>query len=110
MRVATRFLEPIAVPIPDFQTWGLIASVFLSLYSCVTTLGFPQTRGIGSGLVVSLAAGYAATLSLNVANFSSDKSTLCTVTLLEPAARVAESEPGTSAQQSATIAFSEYRP
>jgi hypothetical protein len=110
MKVATRFLEAIAVLLPDLQTWGLSASVFLSLCYCVTTLGFPWTRGIGSGLLLSLVAGYVVTLGLNLANFLSDTSPLCAVTLPGPTSRGAESEPETSAQQSATITFSGYGP
>lgn len=110
MRVATRFLEAIAVLIPDFQAWGLSASVFLSLYACATALGFRQTRGVGSDLVLSLVAGYVGTLGLNVAGFLSDNSALCTVILAGPTSSAEESGPGTSAQQSAAIGFSGYRP
>lgn len=110
MRVITRVLEWVAVLIPGFQTWGLSSSVFLSLYSCATSLGFTQARGIDSGLLLSVVAGYLVTLGLNVADFLSDHSALWAIILLGATARGAESEPGTSAQQSATIAFSEYRP
>lgn len=110
MKVAIGFLEAIAVLIPDFQTWGLSAPVFLGLHSCVTALGVPQTRGIDPGLVLSLVAGYVVTLGFNLASYLSDQSALCAVTLAGPTSRVAESEAGTSAQQSATITLSGYRP
>lgn len=110
MRIATRFLEAIAVLIPDFQAWGLSTSVFSGLYSCATAIGFRQTGGIGSALVLPLVAGYVVTLGLNVSNFLSDTSALRAVILHGPTARGAETEPRTSAQQSATITFSEYRP
>ena len=110
MRVITRVFEVVAVLIPDFQTWGLSTSVFLSLYSCATTPGFTQAGSIDSGVLLSVVGGYVVTLGRNLANFLPDMAAPYAATLPGPTSRVAESEPRASAQQSVTIAFSEHRP
>lgn len=110
MKVIRLVLEGVAALIPDFQTWGLNTSVFLSLYYCATSLGFTQARGIDSGLLLSVVAGYVVTLGRNLANFLPDAEVLYAVTLPGPTSRVAVPAPRALAQQSATITFSEDRP
>jgi hypothetical protein len=68
MKVFVRGLEAIAVLVPDFQTLGLIAPAFFSLYRCAVTLGFPGTRDIYADLLISVVLGYAVAVALNLAS------------------------------------------
>jgi hypothetical protein len=68
MKVFVRGLEAIAVLVPDFQTLGLIAPAFLSLYRCAVTLGFPGTKDINAALLISVVLGYAVAVALNLAS------------------------------------------
>jgi hypothetical protein len=71
MRVVIQLLEAISVFIPDLQVLSLSASVFFSLYCCVSALGLSWAKSVDSGLVVSLFFGYAVTVVLNIASFLS---------------------------------------
>ncbi len=68
MRVIVRGLEAIAVLVPDFQTLGLIAPAFFSLYRCAVTLDFPGTKDINAALWISVVLSYAVAVALNLAS------------------------------------------
>lgn len=61
-----KFLELLAVLVPDFLTLGLVAPVFFSLCCIASTLGLPGTVDRDSALKLSLAFGYLVTIAINV--------------------------------------------
>jgi hypothetical protein len=90
MKVVVRMLEVTAVLVPDFQTLGLIAPTFFSLYRCAITLGFPGTQNIIADLLISVVLGYAVAVALNLAS---------AVTLLARPNRVPFSHPAVGKAQ-----------
>lgn len=99
MRVIAQRVEAIAVLIPDFQMWGLSASVFFSLYCCATTLGLPWTKSVDSGLLLSLILGYVVNLALNIASFLSSTSAPRIAVLCQLKSRVEQSGHEVSTQR-----------
>src|SRR5919108_2829198 len=71
MRVTALITEAIAVLIPDFQSWGLSAPVFFSLFCCAGKLGLPWAKGTDSGVLISLVLGYVVNVAFNIAGFLS---------------------------------------
>lgn len=67
MRVIIQVVEAIEVFVPDLQTLGLIVPAFFGLYRSAVLLGLPETRDMGSALLISLALGYVSTVTLNFA-------------------------------------------
>lgn len=99
MQVIAQFAEAIAVLIPDFQTWGLSAAMFVSLYSCAAMLGLPWASGVKPGAVLSLVFAYVFSLALNVMTFLSSTAAPRLVILPRLKSRVAQSVHEVSTRQ-----------
>ena len=110
MKVLTQVLEAIAVLVPDFQTWGLTASIFFSMYCCAQTLGFSSTGGVDSGLLLSLVLGYVSNLGLNLAGCLSLTPAQRFVNLPGPKLPINEASREAPAQHPATTASLRYLP
>jgi hypothetical protein len=110
MRNLTQVLDATAVLIPDFQTWGLSAAVFFSLYCCAETLGFPGVGGADSGLLLSLVLGYVVDVGVNLASFLSHTPAPQIANLPGPQLPVNEVSREVPAQHRATTASLRYWP
>ena len=110
MRIIAQLLEALAVLIPDFQTWGLSASVFFSLYGCARSLGFYGTKSVDSDLLLSLVLGYAVNLALNIVSFLSSTSAPGIAVLPQLKSRVEQSVGEASPQQGSPRRVSNDRP
>ena len=110
MKGISQLVEVIAVLIPNFQTWGLSASVSFSLYCCATTLGLPWTRGVDSGLLLCLFLGYAIAIALNMVSFLSSTSAPRIAVLPQLKSRIEQSVREASTQQRSPRSVSNDRP
>jgi hypothetical protein len=110
MRDLKRVLDAMAVLVPDFQTWGLSASVFFSIYCCAQTLGFSGKRGADSGLLLSLVLGYIVDLGHNLASFLSHTPAPRVADLPGPKPPTKEASREAPAQHPATTASLRYWP
>ena len=110
MRDVKRLLDAMAVLVPDFQTWGLSASVLFSIYCCAQTLGFSGMGSADSGQLLSLILGYVVDLSLNLTSFLSHTPAPRVANLPGPKLPTKEASREAPAQHPATTASLRYWP